>query len=112
MSYKRNKRKRAQHKRAQPGLSLSSEWISAWNSSPIEFRKAAFEAWLPMFGLSKADLSAAPDHCRTVIDVYMWKWDIPKEVAQARLDELIAAIGPDDVDRVLAPFEAGSHVPE
>lgn len=89
MSHKHNKRRRAQ----QGAISLKV---------PTEF----VDAMLPVLGLSWADLAAAPDHCRTPLDIYMWKMDLPRDVAEAQVNEKLRSITDDDVDRVLAPLEA------
>lgn len=93
MSHKHNKRRRAQVK-----LRRQDPKVAA-------LAQALLEASLPVYGLSKDDLSAAPDHCRTLIDVYMWKMDLPRDVAEARMAEITQGISDEDVDRVLAPLE-------
>jgi hypothetical protein len=106
MSHKHNKRRGALNnaKRGATPNAAAFSLATAFNNLPMELRKATLEASLPSFGLSKADLSAAPDHCRTVIDVYMWKMNLPRDVAEARLAEIIQGTSQDEADRVLAPF--------
>ena len=110
MSHKHNKRRHGLNnakRGAAPNaaaLARQPPWVTAFNNLPIEFRKAVLEASLPSFGLSEADLSAAPDHCRTVIDVYMWKMNLPRDVAEARMAEIIQGTSQGEADRVLAPF--------